>query len=65
MGFLYQCGVDTSFKLISDFFHVNPSMLIKVFCVVSMLSKLGGGGGGGGGQQACQIKEGGATGFLV
>ena len=24
-------------------------MLIKVFCVVSMLSKLGGGGGGGGG----------------
>ena len=46
-------------------------MLIKVFCVVSMLSKLppavclrGGGGGGGGGQQACLIKEGGATGFL-
>ena len=25
-------------------------MLIKVFCVVSMLSKLGGGGGGGGGK---------------
>ena len=26
-------------------------MLIKVFCVVSMLSKLGGGGGGGGGNR--------------
>ena len=41
--------VDTSFKLISDFFHVNQGVL-------SMLSKLppavclrGGGGGGGGG----------------
>ena len=53
---------NTSFKL----------MLIKVFSVLSMLSKLppavclaGGGGGGGGGAQACLIKEGGATGFLV
>ena len=39
---------DTPFQLISGF------MLIKVFCVVSMLNKLppgcvGGGGGGGGG----------------
>ena len=43
--------VDTSFQLISDFFHNN-----KVLSVFSMLSKLppgvcwrGGGGGGGGG----------------
>ena len=33
---LHHTLVDTSFKLISDFFHVNR--------VVSMLSKLGGGG---------------------
>ena len=46
--------VDAPFQLISGF------MLIKVFCVLSMLNKLppgvcwrGGGGGGGGGQQAC------------
>ena len=47
--------VDTSFQLISDFFHVN-----KVFSVLSMLSKLppgvcwgeGGGGGGGGNRLA-------------
>ena len=43
---------NTSFQLISDFFHVN-----KVFSVLSMLSKLppgvcwGGGGGGGGGNR--------------
>ena len=42
-------------------------MLIKVFCVLSMLSKLppaegGGGGGGGGGNRL--PKEGGVTGFL-
>ena len=49
--------VDTPFKLISGFFHVNRGV-----SVLSMLSKLppgvcwwggGGGGGGGGGHQAC------------
>ena len=73
--YMYICNitpstlVDTSFKLISDFFHV-----IKVFCVVRTLSKLppwssvlrGGGGGatgllnkGGGEQQvSCGISTG-------
>ena len=42
-------------------------MLIRVFCVVSMLNKLPprvcwrGGGGGGGNMQACYIKEGGSN----
>ena len=42
-------------------------MLIKVFCVLSMLNKLPQGCvGGGGGQQASLLnKGGGATGFLV
>ena len=47
-------------------------MLIKVFCVSSMLSNLppvvclrGGGGGGGGGATGLLNKGGGATGFLL
>ena len=39
-------------------------MIIKVFCVVSMLSKLPLAVCLRGEQQACNIKEGGATGFL-
>ena len=47
-------------------------VLIKVFCILSMLNKLPpgvcwrwGGGGGGGGATGLLNKEGGATGFLV
>ena len=41
---------------------VTYFMLIKVFCVLSMLSKLPPvvcSGGGGGGQQACRLNKGG------
>ena len=49
--------VDTPFQLISGFFHVNQ-------CVLSMLNKLPPGVcWRGEGQQACYIKEGGATGI--
>ena len=56
--------VDTSFKLISDFFHVNQDVLCfehaeqasssGVFeCVCVCVCVCVGGGGGGGVQQAC------------
>ena len=60
--------VDTSFQLISDFFHVNQ----LVFCFehaeqASSRGVLGGrgGGGGGGGATGLLNKGGGAIGFLV
>ena len=46
--------VDTSFKLISDFCHVNQGVLCCEHAEqASSSGVLGGGGGGGGGQQAC------------
>ena len=56
--------VDTPFQLISGFFHVNRGVLCSEHAEqASSRGVLEGGGGGG--QQACYIKEGGATGFLV
>ena len=58
--------VDTPFQLISGFFHVNQGILCSEHAEqASSRGVLERGGGGGGGQQACYIKEGGATGFLV
>ena len=55
---------NTPFQLISDFF-----MLIKVFCVLSMLSKLPpgvcwGGGGGGGEATGRLLNKGGGSNML-
>ena len=52
--------VDTSFQLISGFFHVNQGVL----CILSMLNKLPPGGGGGGATGLLN-KGGRAAGFLV
>ena len=52
--------VDTPFQLISGFFHVNQGVWCLHAEQASSRGVLEGGG-----QQACLIKEGGATGFLV
>ena len=56
MSSYIMCSNDT----LVDTSLVTSFMLIKVFSVLRMLSKLGGGG-----QQACYIKEEGATGFTT
>ena len=46
--------VDTSFQVISGFFHVNQGVLCSEHAEqASSRGVLEGGGGGGGGQQAC------------
>ena len=56
--------VDTSFKLINDFFHVNQGVLCFEHAEQASSSSVIGGGGGGGGATGLLNKGGGATGFL-
>ena len=55
---VYVCNITpwltpSSFKLISDYFHVNQGVLCSEHAEQAASRGVFGGGGGGGGQQAC------------